>query len=382
MDRRPAVDVLLVDHDERPPDARLADRLSSRGARVARVRPAGTAAMLVPPQHSAVPTDAVRAILEWLDAWRPHAAGGNAGHAREQAAAASVDAWTERPVRFGPGDRLFGLLTTPRHREPSRPSVLVIGTGVEYQAGQHRLYVPLARAWASRGHAVLRFDLGGIGESLAPDGAPDDETYPAHAVDDARAAVGVLRAAAPSQPVLLAGFCSGGLAAIRAAANGVQVAGVACLNAPLQLLDGDTGPARLRDARELDRYRRSVSDRSKWIKALTGRAAYRALVALAVRAARERAVRLLAGRLGSGLPDGLAADLDAMARRGVRALFAFSDSEDALGYFDAHAAAALRRPAVRGLVSRIVVEGAGHTFRPRAAQRQLRALLDEFVQSS
>jgi alpha-beta hydrolase superfamily lysophospholipase len=377
--RPPAPHVLLVDHDERPPDARLADRLTSSGARVDRVRPKGTAAMLVPPQHAAVPSEAVRAIVEWLEPWRSERVTADAWDGSTADARASVEGWTERPVRFGPAERLFGVLTTPRHGPPSRPSIVVFGTGVEYQAGQHRLYVPLARDWASRGHAVLRFDLGGIGDSLAPDGSPDDETYPAHAVDDAREAVGVLRTAAPSQPVLLAGFCSGGLAAVRAAASGVQVAGVACVNVPLQLLEGAAGPARLRDVRELDRYRQAAASPPKWIKALTGRAAYRTLLALALRAARERAVRGLAGRLGSPLPAGLSATLDGMSRRGVRSVFAFSDSEDALAYFDAQAAAALRRPGIRRLVSRIVVEGAGHTFRPRAAQRALVALLDDFV---
>jgi alpha/beta superfamily hydrolase len=295
--------------------------------------------------------------------------------------AASVDGWIERPLRFGPGARLFGLLTTPAPGRPPRPSVVVLGTGVEFQAGQHRLYVPLAREWASCGHAVLRFDLGGIGESLAPPGAPDDETYPAHALEDVRDAIAVLREAAPDQPVLLVGFCSGGLAAFRAAAAGLDVAGIACVNAPLQEGAGDAGLARLRDAREIGRYRRSLSDRSKWRKAFAGRVSYGTLAALSVRAVRARMRDVLAGRLGARV-QGLAADLEALARRGVRAVFAFSDSDDGLAYFDAESAAAFRRPAVRRLVSRVVVAGAGHTFRPRAAQRALRELLDGFVRSA
>ena len=46
--------------------------------------------------------------------------------------------------------------------------------------GPHRLYVPLARDWAARGHHVLRYDLGGIGDSAPPPGAADNIAYPAH----------------------------------------------------------------------------------------------------------------------------------------------------------------------------------------------------------
>ena len=71
-----------------------------------------------------------------------------------------TSAYEERPVRFGVGDRLFGLLTVPT-RPAVAPSIVLLNTGVEYHIGPHRLYVPLARRWAAEGHRVLSFDLGG-----------------------------------------------------------------------------------------------------------------------------------------------------------------------------------------------------------------------------
>ena len=57
----------------------------------------------------------------------------------------------------------------------------------------------------------------------------------------------------------------------------------------------------------------------------------------------------------------------------------FSRGDDGLAYFQLHARPALRRAGVRDFVQHVVVEGAGHTFRPRAAQAELRKLLIDFV---
>ena len=82
-------------------------------------------------------------------------------------------------------------------RREGAPSIVLLNTGFEYHVGPHRLYVPLARDWAARGHLVLRFDLGGIGDSAPPPGAPDNVAYPGHMLDDAREAIALVRKEAP-----------------------------------------------------------------------------------------------------------------------------------------------------------------------------------------
>ena len=57
----------------------------------------------------------------------------------------------------------------------------------------------------------------------------------------------------------------------------------------------------------------------------------------------------------------------------------FSRGDGGLDYFRLYASPALRRLKVRERMRHVVVDGAGHTFRPRAAQRELRELLVEFV---
>ena len=60
-------------------------------------------------------------------------------------------------------------------------------------------------------------------------------------------------------------------------------------------------------------------------------------------------------------------------------VFVFSRGDNGLAYFLRHAQSALRRSDVGRIMRHVVVENAGHTFRPTAAQRALARLLDDFV---
>lgn len=59
---------------------------------------------------------------------------------------------------------MLGLLSMPPESEPST-GVIIVNGGAQYRAGAHRLFVQLARHLATQGHAVLRFDLPGQGDS-------------------------------------------------------------------------------------------------------------------------------------------------------------------------------------------------------------------------
>lgn len=61
---------------------------------------------------------------------------------------------------------MLGVLTSPGkglHR--SVTAMVIVNGGAQYRVGAHRLFVQLARHLASKGHAVLRFDLPGQGDS-------------------------------------------------------------------------------------------------------------------------------------------------------------------------------------------------------------------------
>jgi alpha-beta hydrolase superfamily lysophospholipase len=379
----PAEQVLLVDRDDRPVDSKLGAHLQEVGACVTRIQPKGTAEMLDLPQFATVPEQALEEILIWFGPWLASSPPPALHTVRTPSGDATleVDDYRERPVRFGSGDRLFGVLTSPRDEIRAAPSIILFNTGLEYHVGPHRLYVPLARHWAAHGHHVLRFDLGGIGDSAPPQGATDHIAYPGHMMDDACEAIAFVRKEAVHRQVIVAGLCSGGWLAFQAARAGLAVDAVVSINPPMYLRDRDAGAQWLTEEDELDRYQHSMRDPSKWLKALSGAAAYANFMRLSASALRRSVAARVSGVLGDALPEGLANDLWTIASRGIRSLFVFSRGDDGLQYFQQHAQPALRRARVRDFVQQLVVEGAGHTFRPRAAQQTLREILIDFVES-
>lgn len=61
---------------------------------------------------------------------------------------------------------MLGLLSLPGHGASAPTSaVAIVNGGAQYRAGAHRLFLSLARQLAAQGHAVLRFDLPGQGDS-------------------------------------------------------------------------------------------------------------------------------------------------------------------------------------------------------------------------
>ena len=378
---RPAPDVLVVDRDDCTVDAKLESRLIALGSRLTRVRPAGTAAMLTLPHNSRVPDQALDAITAWFRDWRVPPASPGALASRAEHAAAVPSECRARTVRFGPGDRLFGVLDLPADDTGRAPAIILFNTGTEYHIGPHRLYVRLAREWAARGHLVLRFDLGGIGDSEPPPDAEGNVAYPGQMLDDACEAIAFVRKEWPRRRVIVAGLCSGGWLAFLAAREGLEVDGIVSINPPLFLRDGAAGAQWVLDGDDLERYQQSIRNPAKWIKALRGAASYANFTRVAASTlGRQFAVRVN-GVLGDAIPNGLAKDLITIADRKIRSLFIFSRGDDGLEYFQLHAQPALRRAGVRDFVQHVVVEGAGHTFRPRAAQAALRKLLIDFVAS-
>lgn len=112
------------------------------------------------------------------------------------------------PHVFGPPDRpLVGILSRPA--QPSDTAVLVIVGGPQYRIGSHRQFVSLARAIANAGHAVLRFDHGGMGDSAG-------EAQGFESLDhDIALALDLLFAQMPGlRQVVLWGLCDGASAAL------------------------------------------------------------------------------------------------------------------------------------------------------------------------
>jgi exosortase A-associated hydrolase 1 len=175
------------------------------------------------------------------------------------------------------GEPLVGVLSHPP--APADTALLVIVGGPQYRIGSHRQFVQLARSVAAAGHAVLRFDVRGMGDS---GGAQRSfETIG----DDIAAAIDFLFATLPGlERVALWGLCDGASAALMYcdARRDPRIAGLCLLN------------PWVRSAQTLARtqvkhyYLQRLMQPGFWRKLLSGGVAFSALSGLLanVRAAR------------------------------------------------------------------------------------------------
>jgi uncharacterized protein len=141
----------------------------------------------------------------------------------------------ETPFFFTrPGAQLFGLLHKPL-RNSSGLAFVLSHPFAEEKLWAHRVYVSFARALAARGHAVLRFDYMGAGDST---GMTPDTSLDTH-LADLVAAIAALRMRVPeAERVGLVGLRLGAsFAALLAERAATEDSLAALRNAPLVLWD-------------------------------------------------------------------------------------------------------------------------------------------------
>lgn len=106
------------------------------------------------------------------------------------------------------GETLVGVLNAPAGPAQSTALVMVVG-GPQVRVGSHRLFVRQARALAAQGHAVLRFDVRGMGDSTGQPAGFEQQD------EDIAAAIAALQARRPEvQRVVLWGLCDGASASL------------------------------------------------------------------------------------------------------------------------------------------------------------------------
>lgn len=135
---------------------------------------------------------------------------------------------TERVAVLGP-NKLIGIETLAAGPPSAAglPAVILLNAGVVHRVGPHRVTVNLARRLAEAGHAVLRFDQAGVGDSR-PRAA--GVSYLESVIDDVRQAMNHLEKATGARRFILGGICSGADNSLRAALVEPRVAGIALLD--------------------------------------------------------------------------------------------------------------------------------------------------------
>lgn len=155
------------------------------------------------------------------------------------------------------GQRLPAIIASPASNGAT--GVLVVVGGPQYRVGSHRQFVLLARALATAGVPVMRFDSGGMGDAGGP--LLNFEQIDA----DIAAAIDAFFAHQPGlQKVVLWGLCDAASASLFYAWRDARVSGLILLN-PWVRTDAGLAQAYVQHY-----YRQRLLSREFWSKLLGG----------------------------------------------------------------------------------------------------------------
>lgn len=267
LERPVARRVLVLSRPDRRPEPAATAGLGSEA--VEHAEAVGQAALMdVPAPWQAPPTGAVRHIAGWVAAGaqgppvrlRPPPPAGPA----VVALGAGGEQVVEEPVRVGPAG-LAGIRTAPAGPggPPPRAGAAAVFLNVAngHHVGPGRLWVDLARRWATLGVASLRVDLSGLGES--PVRHPGQQPYVVRAPEAFADVADAARAASPADPrrVVLVGLCSAAYQALDSALA-LHPLGVVSVNPVLTFV-----PPELQRGQPLDPRRRVALPRTPVVEA-------------------------------------------------------------------------------------------------------------------
>lgn len=385
-----AAHTLIMTSGDAQPDQRLATVLKNAGAEYEERAYANHAAFMVTPLHSVLPMDAIGTVVTWLGEKHPRVS--RPTPVAEPltipypSSAVLSDGVCESAVTFANG-RLAGVLAEPPsgtdnpavvllNTGSDNPAVVLLNTGSDHHVGPHRMYVPLARAWAALGFPVLRFDLGGIGESEPDYDSAAIDSYPPAALEDIRDAAAYLRIERGHQRVILVGMCSGGYYSVHS--DDSAVSAVIAVNPPLYHHAGDpiVADPHFNNYAEARRVTRSLLVPAKWRRLLAGHVDVKQSIATLAR-------RGYVGMRETGLAVKrfLARDVSErddpalLFREGVSMHMIFTEGDKAQLFFEREIDPRLRRFRQNNQLTVDVVPGADHTFMPIRWQRALGDLM-------
>jgi pimeloyl-ACP methyl ester carboxylesterase len=388
-------DMLIIDRSELPGARSWADGLSQGGAHLEYVALPGFVRMMMTAPHlSNIPQPMINATRDWLARFTvgeaeppvpsreprmPDVDSGKRWFAF--AAEPSGEMLTERPVVLPCEPRLFGILTEPPRSEACRGGVILLNAGATHHVGPNRMYVTLARRWAKLGCPVLRIDLAGLGDSAVADGRPENEVYPAPAVEEVAAAVEFMRSRYGTANITLVGLCSGAYHALRAAVAKVPVTRIVMVN-PLNFFwrQGKTQNDLLwlGFVHNPGMYRRQVIPSRFWKKLLARQVNVSRLLKLYAQYGCELLQwvgRDLARSVHLPLPRDLGNELEEMASRGVDIALVFARGDPGIALLRHQAGSALER--LDGRCRIHTIDGADHIFSQSVPRTTLESILTE-----
>ncbi len=389
--------ILMLGRDGSAPDARLRRHFEQSGAVVEVADGVGYMRLMSPPQASQPPIATIERTLDWLARGADDPPVAPEPVERATVRCGEDESVIESALWLGrPGEAVFGVLSEPATAPRARTCVVFVGAGGIEHCGPNRLWVDVARRWASRGVPCVRLDLAGIGEA---DGDEPGllQTPVLHASwreREIQLALDHLQEQGIADHFILGGACSGAYLALRTARHDERVTGLLMVNLTAfawstELLIERAAHNVLTAAvsRVLPRTRRPPSvDPELWALATRAEAtdtptspARRELAALAARHARpDRAWRLLARSMERRELLEARAALTALEERGVQTTLFLARDEPLLEQ--------LRRQRLLGAVdswpgfSLVLGDTHDHMHRAAFAQQEVEDTLDRAIE--
>lgn len=378
--------ILLMGRDDLPDGAGLLEAWRAQGLTVEQsVMTNGYAAMMARPHTAVVPDATLAALVAWSRRWAEGAGPRHRPAVPAPAAATLAPGIRESLLRFGEGQRLFGIWSEPvAASDPARPAIVLINSGAAHHVGVNRIYVLLARALAQAGFRCLRMDTSGLGDSLAKSAADENRLYSEHVPEDIQAALHALQRQAGAREFVITGLCAGAHGAFHAGLALSEEPIVECLMInPLTFywhagmsLDEESIA---KDVQRLKKYRRSILKWEKWRRVLRGEADLGAFLKTIRTYLGARWSKPVPGTSSATPRQELAADLDRMAAQGRRLTFVLADRDPGYDLLMLTAKKSVTALQASGALRIHVIENADHTFKVRRARRSLaRAVVDHF----
>jgi alpha-beta hydrolase superfamily lysophospholipase len=407
--------VLLIDRSDTAPNDLLVRKLVDLGSDVEHEQMSGYEEFMTDDElKSVAPLKTLHRIVDWLD--NANAAVPNADSlvVADVAVAAVVETnmlSIQDPTagRFPPpgpardevieepawvDDRLFAIISRPAGRAPiRRASIVLCTTGANNRVGPGRLYVLLARYWASLGFTVVRIDLGGAGDSVSVDPLTQIQAHAPTCIDEIRETVTWVQTRTGFDSVVLFGLCSGAFNAFHAAVDGVDIRHAMLVNPGIFYLGADdtaststetslwaahslgrglVSPRKWRLVLREQGIRHGLAHVGDLLRAGATDGLGFAFGAMARNAARRVGLRVDA-------PSSLPTDLEKIAARGVKVLMIFSAGESTPRYVRMFGGRALEALLRSDRVQLVEIDGGDHVFSSPGSRQRLFEESTEFL---
>jgi pimeloyl-ACP methyl ester carboxylesterase len=373
---RPCRDALILARDDQQLEKPLQAHLAASGVEARFEFVPGYAEMMREPHQSILPEAVFDRSLAWLSE-RHGFRQTEPEISHEPSSNLELEGCRERALVFGAKGLLTGVLTEPSDGASSNaPAILLLNVGSNHHIGPSRLWVRLARDWASEGFRVLRFDVTGLGDSFAPDEPASRRLYAKASIPDVKEALDLLEAETGTREALVVGLCSGAYLGFYAALEDPRVRAIALIN--LQTFhwkDGDSLEIALRGSYKATRfYFRGILAPRLWGRLLRGDINLTGITGALLSRLKRRLKSTRKGRAEAGAID-VAQAFRSLTDRGTRTLLVYSGEDGGIDEIELHLGSNARKMRERSGFRMEIIPNADHIFTARSARERLISLL-------